>query len=246
MIKINYLKPEENESIDEIAIYNIKLSDKFKNLQSFCQASLAWLKNDSKRNYQDLEKLLRELNLDTHLIAKQLDTYKDSDKFKLCIPNRETQPEDLKYVLLVSCRSKSDALKELGLHQTSYEENFTCLNKTGCFVDINIASNNESFSYSSLENSNENQILKSALKYDFVSVSGREAVEVVIKDLFLKYEKEPEKIVCGKLGERDIWGLKLNGELASPIGWIEIEVENKNENEYQLIDFRMIKQINKQ
>ena len=33
-------------------------------------------------------------------------------------------------------------------------------------MDINIASNTESFSYSSLENSNENQILKSALKYD--------------------------------------------------------------------------------
>jgi hypothetical protein len=85
-----------------------------------------------------------------------------------------------------------------------------------------------------------------SLKYDFVSVSGREAVEVVIKDLVLKYGKEPEKIVCGKLGERDIWGLKLNGELASPIGWLEIEGENKNVNEYQLIDFRMIKQINKQ
>jgi hypothetical protein len=244
MIKINYLKPEPNETADSIAIENIKISDKFKNLQSFCQASLAWLKNDSERNYQDLEKLLRELNLDTHLIAKQLENFPDSDKYKLCIPNRQNQPEDLKYVLLVSCRNKVEAKKELGLHQTSYEENFVCLSKTGCFVDINIASNTENFSYSSLENSNENSILKSSLKYDFVPVSGKEAIDVVIKDLVQKYKQEPEKIICGKLNERDIWGLKLNGELASPIGWIENTTNDITE--YQLIDFRMIKQLNKQ
>lgn len=242
MIKIRYLDPEPTETPDDISIYNIKVSDKFKNLQSFSQAGLAWLKNDSNRNYQDLEKLLRNLNLDTHLIAKQLETYPDEDKYKLCIPNRDilNQPTDLKYVLLVSCRGKEDAIKELGLHQTSYEENFNCLSKTGCFVDQNIVSNTENFTYSSLDNINENKILRSEIKYDFVSVGGKESIEVIIEDLKKKYGKEPEKIVCGKLGDRDIYGLKLNGELSSPIGWIEIETE------YQLIDFRMIKPINKQ
>ena len=239
MIKINYIKPEENESLDDICICNLKISDKYKNLQSFCQASLAWLKNDSTRNYQDLEKLLRELDLDTHLIAKQIENCPDSSNYKLCIPNREVQPTDLEYVLLFSCRSKSDAIKELGLYHTTYEDNFECLSKTGCFVDAKIADNIDNFSYNSLENSNENQILKSLLKYDFVSVSGKESIDVIIQDLSNKYGKIPEKIICGKLADKDVYGLVLNGEIASPIGWVE------HEDIFQLIDFRMIKPINK-
>jgi hypothetical protein len=242
MIKINYVKPEENETPDDICIYNLKISDQYKNLQSFCQASLAWLKNDPMRNYQDLEKLLRELDLDTHLIAKQIENLSnlpDSSNYKLCIPNREVQPTDLEYVLLFSCRAKSDALKELGLFHTSYEDNFEYLSKTGCYVDSKIVDNVDNFSYNSLENSNENQILKSILKYDFVTVSGKESIDVIIQDLSNKYGKIPEKIICGKLTDKDVYGLVLNGEIASPIGWVE------HEDTLQLIDFRMIKPINK-
>ena len=32
MIKINYTKPESNEKPDDVCIYNLKLSDKYKNL----------------------------------------------------------------------------------------------------------------------------------------------------------------------------------------------------------------------
>jgi len=239
MIKINYVKPEENESTDDICIYNLKISDKYKNLQSFCQASLAWLKNDSMRNYKNLEKLLRELDLDTHLIAKQIENCPDSSNYKLCIPNREVQPTDLEYVLLFSCRSKLDAIKELGLYHTSYEDNFECLSKTGCYVDSKLVDNVDNFSYNSLENSNENLILKSILKYDFVTVSGKESIDVIIQDLTIKYGKTPNKTICGKLAEKDIYALVLDGEIASPIGWVE------HEDTFQLIDFRTIKSINK-
>ncbi len=239
MIKINYIKPNQEETPDEVSIYNMTLSDKFKNLQSFCQSSLAWLKNDSNRNYQDLEKLLRELNLDTHLIAKKfkLEDYPDSSNYKLCIPNRVEQPSYLEFVLLVSCRSKADALKELNLHSSSYDENYTNLLKTGCFVDNSLSDRVVEFSYSALDNTNENLVLSSQMKYDFIQVTGKEAVEVIIKDLTKKYEKEPEQKVCGKLGDKDIFGLVLNGEIASPIGWVI------HDDIYQLIDFRMIKKI---
>jgi hypothetical protein len=246
MIKINYTKPEQNETPDDICIYNLKLSDKYKHLPSFCQASLAWLKNDSTRDYQKLEKLLRELNLDTHLIAKQIENSSNSinsSNFKLCIPNREIQESNLEYVLLFSCRSKPDAIKELGLYHTSYEDNYECLSKTGCYVDSKIAENVDNFSYNSLENSNENLILKSLCKYDFVTVSGKESIDVIIQDLTTKYGKIPNKVPCGKLADKDIYALVLDGEIASPIGWVEVEVEN--EDIFQLIDFRTIKQLNK-
>ena len=241
MIKINYTKPESNEKPDDVCIYNLKLSDKYKHLPSFCQASLAWLKNDSTRDYQKLEKLLRELNLDTHLIAKQIENDPNSSNFKLCIPNsnKEIQQSNLEYVLLFSCRNKQDALKELGLFHTSYEDNFECLSKTGCYVDSTIANNVDNFSYNSLENSNENLILKSICKYDFVTVSGKESIDVIIQDLTTKYSKIPEKFACGKLADKDIYALVLDGEIASPIGWVE------HEDTFQLIDFRTIKQLNK-
>ena len=246
MIKISYKNPESFESPDDICNYNMIMSDKYKNLQAFSQASLAWLKNDSLRNYQDLEKLLRELNLDTHLIAKPLDNNILNDKNKLFIPNRSTRPDNLEYTLLVSCRNKEDALKELSLYHLSYEENLECLGKTGCYITSELVDNQanqdkvvfdleKNFSYHSNDNPNENLILNSKLKYDFVQVNGKESINVIIQDLITKYNKEPTTIVCGKLGEYDLYALTLDGQISSPIGWIE------DENDYKLIDFRSIK-----
>lgn len=239
MIKISYKNPDESDSPDDICKYNMILSDNYKNLQAFSQSSLAWLKNDSTRNYQDLEKLLRELNLDTHLIARPLDNNILNDISKLFIPNRTEQPENLEYMLLVSCRNKEEALKELSLYHLSYDENFECLDKTGCLSTE--SSNNEdwqkTFSYNSDNNPKENLILDSKLKYEFIRVNGKESINVIIQDLIVKYNKEPEKTVCGKLGEVDIYALTLDGQISSPIGWIE------KDDDYQLIDFRMIKKV---
>lgn len=239
MIKISYKNPDESDSPDDICKYNMILSDNYKNLQAFSQSSLAWLKNDSTRNYQDLEKLLRELNLDTHLIARPLDNNILNDISKLFIPNRTEQPENLEYMLLVSCRNKEEALKELSLYHLSYDENFECLDKTGCLSTE--SSNNEdwqkTFSYNSDNNPKENLILDSKLKYEFIRVNGKESINVIIQDLIIKYNKEPEKTVCGKLGEVDIYALTLDGQISSPIGWIE------KDDDYQLIDFRMIKKV---
>jgi len=235
MIKISYKNPDESESPDDICKYNMILSDNYKNLQAFSQSSLAWLKNDSTRNYQDLEKLLRELNLDTHLIARPLDNNILNDITKLFIPNRTDQPKNLEYMLLVSCRSKEEALKELSLYHLSYEDNFECLYKTGSYNSTEDLQKN--FSYNSDNNPKENLILDSKLKYDFIRVNGKESINVIIQDLISKYNKEPEKTVCGKLGEEDIYSLTLDGQISSPIGWIE------KDDDYQLIDFRMIKKV---
>ncbi len=238
MIRIAYKDIELTETSDDVSIYNLKISDQFKNLQSFCQSSLAWLRNDSTRNYQDLEKLLRQLDLDTHLIAKPVDFGNISEiKSKLFIPNRQTQPTDLEYMLLVSCRNKEDALKELSLFHVDYEENYKCLEKTGCYA-INQSTELKDFNdfkYNPNENPNEDLILNSKLKYDFVKVTGKESINTIIEDLVLKYNKEPEKIICGKLGSDDIYALTINGEISSPIGWVE------HSDDYKLIDFRMLK-----
>ncbi len=241
MIKINYKKPEASESPDDICIHNLTISDKYKNLSTFSQSSIAWLKNDPSRDYQDLENLIRTLDLDTHLIAKP---YEKSiyGELNLTIPNRINQTEELTHVLLISCRKKEEAIKELEKFHSSYEENYALLKKTGCLTDINSNKKTKEFenSINSINTENkqvdpETQILNSEIKYDFINVTGKESIQVIIEDLTKKYDKEPEKKICGKLGEKDIYSLIINGEIVSPIGWIEDEFD------YQLIDFRMLR-----
>jgi hypothetical protein len=235
MIKINYKQPEPTESPDDICIYNLKISDKYRNLKTFSESSVAWLKNDPTRNYQDLEILIRNLDLDTHLIAKPFNKL-EFPELVLSIPNRQTQPDNLTYMLLVSCRPKSEAIKELENYHECYDINFNYLKQTGSFSNPNITNENENVNNkANSDYENEKKILNSELKYDFIVVTGKESIQVIYEDLVKRYEKEPETKICGKLDDKDIFSLTINGEIVSPIGWIEVD------NDYKLIDFRMFR-----
>ncbi len=241
MIRINYIKPTENESPDDIAIHNIVQSDKFKNLPAFCQSTVGWLRNDPNRNYQDLELLLRHLDLDTHLIAQPKETI-NIENFKITIPSKTNDTDSYDYVLWTSCKPREEAIKELLTYHTSYEENFECLSRTGCLTnidrdfDINKISENTNNSRSDSDSNNEKQIANSELKYEFVSMSTIDSLNIIIKDLMKKYNEEPQKMVCGKYGESDVYALVINGEIISPIGWIQYAPDN-----IELIDFRSMK-----
>lgn len=238
MIKINYIKPDESESPDDIAIYNIKISDTYKNLQSFCQSTVSWLKNDPSRDYQDLELLLRHLELDTHLIARPKDFVEPNNNFILTIPNRINDTNKYDYVLWVSCKSKDEAIKELLTYHSSYEENFECLSKTGCLTNNSKDFDIKKISYIDGEQDEESKILSCELKYNFMSVTPIDSLNTIIKDLVDKYGKEPQKMVCGKYGEQNVYTLVIEGEIVSPIGWIEHSSDN-----IELIDFRSMKKV---
>lgn len=237
MIKISYIKPNENESPDDIAIHNIVISDKFKNLPAFCQSTVGWLKNDPNRNYQDLELLLRHMNLDTHLIAQPKETI-NIQNFKLSIPSKINDTSSYDYVLWTSCKPKEDALKELLTYHTSYEENFECLNNTGCLtnIDPDYDINKISVNPNDSDKDNEKKIVSCELKYEFITVSTIDSLNIIIKDLMDKYQEEPQKMICGKYGESDVYALVINGEIISPIGWIQYSPDN-----IELIDFRSMK-----
>ncbi len=242
MIKISYIKPNENESPDDIAIHNIAVSDKFKNLPAFCQSTVGWLKNDPNRNYQDLELLLRHMNLDTHLIAQPKETI-NIQNFKLSIPSKINDTSSYDYVLWTSCKPKEEALKELLTYHTSYEENFECLSNTGCLtnIDPDYDINKISISVNCIEKDNEKKIVNSELKYDFITISPIESLDFIIKDLIEKHNEEPKKMVCGKFGESNVYALVIGGVIVSPIGWIEHDEINKESIE--IIDFRNLKKI---
>jgi len=265
MIKINYKNPEPTESKDDVSISNILISDKFKKGDYLEMSCISWLKIDSKRDYQDLEQLLRYLDTDVHIIACPQPIQTIPDGLEIGYPNGGIITEQLEYVVKFSSRPKEDALKELLLIHSSYEENFECLKKAGCFM---VKNQDQKKNVSNIKGVEEiKQVLESGLKLDFTYFKPMESINFIIEDLITKYGKRPEQIACGEINGNKVYALMLDGEIASPIGWMEkninlsdsgescesdklinmttnmtIDITNsKVDIDYELIDFRAIK-----
>jgi hypothetical protein len=229
MIKINYKNPEQNETTEDIARANIIMSDKFKKGDYLEMSCISWLKLDSKRDYQDLEQLLRCLGLDSHIIAKPVKVI--PEHLEIDYPNGNNSTSPLEYAVNISCRPKEEALKELLLTHSNYEENFECLKKTGCFmvkkVDpiLEIEEN-----LSSVKGVNEvKKVLNCELKLDFTFFKPVESINFIIEDLTKQYGKEPEKIICGEANGSKVYALMIDGQIVSPIGWMEKQMKLKQD-----------------
>lgn len=258
MIKINYKQPEQTETKDEVAQYNIKICDKYKKTDYLELSCISWLKNDSKRNYQDLEKLLRFMNLDSYVIAQTISNIPQG--LEISKPNKSSNINNfdssiksdnytqlkLEYVAKIICMGKEDSMKELLKYHTSYEENFECLKKTGCVLAIKKEEEEEKNSQT--QGMEEvKKILECELKLDLEVYKAIDSINYLISDLVNKYGREPEKIICGEIGTNKVWALMLDGQIISPIGWMEkytnqeIEKQEIDKTDYELIDFRKIK-----
>lgn len=242
MLKINYKEPEELETVDDIAIFNIKICDKYKKADYLELSCISWLKNDSNRNYQDLEQLFRHLDLDSYIIAQTIETIPSG--FKISMHNQPIQTNNsisFEYLAKITCMEKNDSMKELLKYHLTWEENFKYLEKTGCLIAIEQEINKEKVSQINNDD-NIKKLLECKLKLNLEYYSVEESINFIIKDLADKYGKTPEKNVCGKIGINNVWALMLNGQIISPIGWIE-KLPNSTDNEinYELIDFRKIK-----
>lgn len=248
MIKINYIEPNKNETKDDIAKYNIKICDKFKKADCLEMSCISWLKNDSTRDCQNLEELFRHLDLNSHVIAQKLQ--KISPEFKIGMPNDNLNNKDLEYVANISCMSKEDSIKLLLKHHVDYESNFKCLKKTGFLIkNVETKESNDKDEITKnkiVENIDDindtKKILNCELKLDLKIFKPIESVELIIDNLTNKYGKKPEKIICGEIGINKIWGLMIDGQIVSPIGWFEKKTNDENMAiDYELIDFRNIK-----
>lgn len=69
---VEYIDPSESELPNDIAIHNMKEADKRLDLQNFIFAANGWISENKKSSYQELERLLRKLNCNTHLYAKKV------------------------------------------------------------------------------------------------------------------------------------------------------------------------------
>lgn len=128
---------EDDDKLD-IIWQNLLVSDRIHNLQLFSSAAFAWLLYYCERtetgyinakNYQDLEKELRDKNMNTYLIANERELHDERQCFGL--PLIEGHTRNKKYECLFSCRPPPYAMRELLQYQKSYEENFEKLRDCG-------------------------------------------------------------------------------------------------------------------
>lgn len=224
MQKISLIDPSPNDSPEQICWHNLKISDEFYNLNYFIYAAIGWLKLNPTKNYQDLEKELRERNFNTHLIAKKPQIKQNID-----------------YECIFSCRPKQLALEELLKEWPSYEENFNNLSKAESMKVTNIDNKD-----SSIQKLNETQINE----YELLSQNKKKIlIEKILANNYLKEIVEICKKQFGKIPKQKIVGLSEKGgpvfalfiddKLLSNIGFV-IECDKTNEKVIKLFDLQNI------
>jgi hypothetical protein len=129
ILKIVLTNPEPNESKEQICLHNLSITDEYYNLKLFSLSVTAWFKLNPEKNYQDLEKYLRDNKLNTHLICKKPSNISKNHKLGLFKENDSTL---YLYECIYSCRPPPYALLELKETMGfSYEENFENLKFAG-------------------------------------------------------------------------------------------------------------------
>jgi hypothetical protein len=230
MIRPDYIDVDINESKDDVALYNIKLSDEYKNIETMIYSFMGWFKNDDSRNFQDLEKLLRDNDLDTHLIAKYYDKQNIPENSTISIPNNNEKNKInnyFEYIVMISCREKEDAIKEVKTFADTYQVNFNRLEKTGSIFKTNELLENA-------KDENIKDIINCTKKYKFIKYNNVEALGYMISDLKNQFGTEPTKVIVGKKDGKELYGLMVDGIVRSPIVYCHTDDEKK----IDLIDLR--------
>lgn len=233
MIRSDYIEPNQGETKDDIAIHNIKISDEYKNLETMIYSFMGWFKNDDTRDFQSLERLLRDNNLDTHLIAKYFDEKNVPECAKISIPNNNgnnNKENYFKYIVMISCREKEDALKEVEQFSDNYEVNFNRLKETGSIFKTNELLENA-------KDKNIKDIINCTKKYRFIKYNNVEALGFMIEDIERQFGKKPTKVVVGKKDGKDLYGLMVDGIVRNPIVYYETDPA-VDDRKIELVDLR--------
>jgi len=230
MIRSEYVDCEENETKDDITLHNIRISDEYKNSETMIYSFMAWFRNDNTRNFQDLEKFLRDNDMETHLVAKAFDKKDVPEGAKIAIPNEHTSNDEVNffdYIVMISCRPKEEAYEEVLKFGDTYDVNFERLLRTGSMFKTNEL----------LENAQDEDIktiINCTKKYKFVKYNNIEALGYMINNLKEQYGKEPTKVKVGTKDGRDLFGLMVDGIVRNPI----VFSYRDDDEEVDLIDLR--------
>ena len=215
MFSLKFNKVEDEQPV---AWENIKKLSKLHNLQLTICAVTGWFNENPGKTNTDLEKKLREEDLDIYLIASpdippELDCKMQNDMTKTG-----------KYMLIYSCRPKEQALKEVLTYAGSYEENFSRLNEAGILMakgsDINSKKDKPTKPY-------EEQDIYQKLQYNTALIEVEMITEEQYEDKLkfdldnakTKTEKEPEMKLIGMAKDGSgVYAYYIGNQLVSNIG----------------------------
>jgi len=238
MQKTYLCDPNTNEKPEDICWHNLKVADENYNLNMFIGASMGWLELNKTKDYQDLEKELRNKNFNTHLIAVT----------PIDIPNSKVKlhGQDKKYECIFSCRPKESAIKELLKYSKSYEENFAKLIDAGSIIINNKNDLNDKEDTKILDNEDQQflkSISKNKKKIKVEEMTANQYFDEICEMCQKQFGKNPkEKIVGITRNGSPVFGLFIENKLASLYGFM-IEIKSDGDEimkSIKLFDLRTL------
>jgi hypothetical protein len=234
MLRAVLVDPESGETKNQICWHNIITADTNLCLQYFMLASQAWFKLNPTQNYQDLEKILRKNNLNTHLCAAM----------PQIVPNSKligkVDSVECKYECVYSCRPKEYAINEVLQHWPTYEKNFENLKYAGSLACENI--NDDTFPGTIKFDNDEMQfndhIVNNTKKLIYEEITPSEFLNDVVDECKEKYGEEPKEIFIGysTIGT-PVYGLVINNNLVCAMGYTVYNDET-GEEQVELVNLQ--------
>jgi hypothetical protein len=209
---------EGSNAKTQVAFHNMRYAENSFSLDFFLCGSHCYFKANPTKNYQDLEKELRQRGFQSHVIARQ---YNPPSGVKLCLINDSNI--ECEYEGIISCRPYADAIKELLLHSHSYEENFNKLNRAGCLVSLT-DSQHVPFSksddvykeFSNKQISDMEKLISGKYELHEEELDIDSFIQSIMSECIKKYGKEPVLIRIGtEINGDQIMGFILDNKVAS-------------------------------
>ena len=233
MQRVTLVNPLPEETDEQICLHNFRVTDQYHHLQYFISTSQAWLKMNPTKNYQDLEKFLRQQDMNTHLYAKELPK---TPGIKLGLFKENDNTEYI-YECVYSCRPKKYALEEVLSHWPTYDANFDQLKYAGvimCEDTENIGLTNiVKFDNDEIESGK--LIAENKKKINISAISAEQFLKDVNKLCKEKFNKPAEEKVMALANEGFIFGLFIDDKLVSNVGY-HVGHNEKGEKIMQLLD----------
>jgi len=202
---------ESTKPKSELSFDNLRTVSTEPNVTVCMNAALAWWKYNPGMKITDLEKKLREENVDIHFISASIEY--DKTKYSLTLPFEPYH--SCNRMLILSARPEEFAIKELLEHASSYEENFERLDEAGMMIPIDLK-------FSEIQNKLETDMdkLKDAHGELEMSITPFDVFFTnAVEEYKQTYHKEPE-MTLHSIGPEGSFNMALvhEGEIRCSVG----------------------------
>lgn len=217
MKRISFIDPSHDESPEQINWYNLKEADTNLDLSFFISAATCWINLNPTKNYQDLEKELRNRNFNTYLYAK---TPKLTPDAKLGL-YRKNDTGEYKYECIFSCRPAKYALEEVLSVWPSYKDNFENLSVSGSLIkNTDVKNNDEDTQYfTEGEIDMYDLITKNKKKIVYELIDPEKYMSELFENCNKEFGKKPKEQLVGMAKNGPIFAWMIDDKIVDSLGF---------------------------